>query len=175
MKKHAPESWKPFFIRAGLSLSALFLTMGTLNHFYRIGFDPQQGATSTPYHWFLVHKKDHDVSRGEFVSFRTDTRHDPWFHDMEMVKRVVGVPGDTVTFDGTAVYVNAQLVGKLNPRIVGRVTAKLPDYQFAWSNQPVVIPPGKWLGINESFESFDGRYWGFVDQAQVVGVVTPIL
>ena len=126
MPKHAPESWKPFFLRAALSLAILFASFAAFTHFYKIGFDPQQGATSTHYHWFVVHKADHTVARGGYVSFQTDARHEPWFHDMQMVKRVVGVPGDTVTFDGEALRVNGALVGSLNPRILERVRMKHP-------------------------------------------------
>ncbi len=80
------------------------------------------------------------------------------------VKRLIAVGGQTVQIRDGKIYVNgAPLTG---PRFDRTYIAT-----GAYGVEPTLIPEGKlfMLGDN-SGDSFDSRYWGFVDKKAVIGV-----
>jgi signal peptidase I len=97
--------------------------------------------------------------RQEIVVFRTPSGSSAEFR--QLVKRIVGVPGDVVSVDAERrVLVNGALLTEpyLEP---GTVTEDL---------ERVVVPPGSFfvMGDNRG-ASFDGRYFGLVPRRDVIG------
>ncbi len=83
------------------------------------------------------------------------------------VKRLIAVGGQTVQIRNGKVYVdNVQLTGKRFDR-----TYTSDGERMQYGVQPTLVPEGKlfMLGDN-SGDSFDSRYWGFVDESAVIGV-----
>jgi signal peptidase I len=76
----------------------------------------------------------------------------------DYIKRVIGLPGDTVDIRGGIVRVNGQAITE--PYI-----AELPGYTGTWK-----VPEGELfvLGDNRNHSS-DSHDWGFVEQEWVVG------
>lgn len=76
----------------------------------------------------------------------------------DYIKRVIGLPGDTVNVSGGVVQVNGQAITE--PYI-----AELPGYTGTWK-----VPEGELfvLGDNRNHSS-DSHDWGFVQQEWVVG------
>jgi len=76
----------------------------------------------------------------------------------DYIKRVIGLPGDTVDVRGGIVRVNGQAITE--PYI-----AELPGYTGTWK-----VPEGELfvLGDNRNHSS-DSHDWGFVEQEWVVG------
>jgi signal peptidase I len=109
-------------------------------------------------------------SRGEVVVFhRKDDPSTPTDESARsMVKRVIGVEGDTVSLEGTKVVVNGE---------------SLKEPYAYWSKggasrpQGFTVPPGSVfvLGDNRD-ESFDSRFWRnpFVEVARVIGPVAAV-
>ena len=92
--------------------------------------------------------------RGDVIVFRP-----PHAPEKDFIKRVIGVPGDTVEVRGGAVFVNgAQLDEPYSEREGGR------DFQ------PDVVPARSYfvLGDNRRSSS-DSRDWGFVPEENIVG------
>lgn len=142
---------------------------------YVLGYDPQQFRQSTPYSWFLVDKSHFTPARELYVAFVPDARHLPWFTARtKMVKRILGIPGDVVQARDGLILLNGVVVAKRNPRILGRIEEKRPGYPLAFA-APVVIGKDQYLLINESEDSFDGRYWGLAHRSQLAGKVSPLL
>lgn len=108
----------------------------------------------------LVNKlsyKLHDVNRGDVVVFvRPDD--EPGIRDL--IKRVIGLPGDTIEARDNVVYVNGSRLEEpyLDPGII------TDDFG------PVVVPEGQMFVMGDNREaSFDSRRFGTVDESRIVG------
>lgn len=106
---------------------------------------------------------------GEDPSAKTHTNY---------VKRVIGLPGDRVVSKNGYIYVNNK---KINQSFIsqsertsgtGNWTLASLSKQNGWGNGSSVVPKGKYfvLGDHRSVSN-DSRYWGYVDQKKVLGVV----
>jgi len=94
------------------------------------------------------------VERGDMVVFWHDA-------NKSFIKRVIGLPGDTVEIDRGTVYVNGR---RLREDYVPR------NYRDTQSWGPGVVPAHEYfvLGDHRSSSS-DSRAWGFVDRQAIYG------
>ena len=102
------------------------------------------------------------VQRGDIVIFRSKTDK-----GMDIVKRAIGVPGDTIQVDNGELYLNGKNVADEAYAI-----HKQPEPQFAprdWFG-PVTVPERRYffMGDNRD-ESLDSRFWGFLPSHLVKG------
>ncbi len=109
----------------------------------------------------LVNKlsyKLHDVHRGDVVVFVR--REDEPGEYRDLIKRVIGLPGDTVESRDSVVYVNGAKM--VEPYLDPGVTTS----NFG----PVPVPEGQVfvMGDNRN-ESFDSRNFGTIDEDRIVG------
>ncbi len=102
----------------------------------------------------------HLPERGDVIVFRAPP--DP---SQDYVKRVIGLPGDTITLKGTTVIVDGTI---LNETYVAAQDQGVPPGARAISN--LVVPPGDLfvLGDNRAVSS-DSRIWGFVPRQNIIG------
>lgn len=120
--------------------------------------------------------------RGEIVVF--EPPHDP---GKNYVKRLVGVPGDTLAMSGRVLFVN----GLRQPEPHVRVTDSADMYasDMFWQCEhapggvpdhacrptrdnwgPVVVPEGHYFVMGDNRDdSEDSRYWGFVERDAIRG------
>jgi signal peptidase I len=91
--------------------------------------------------------------RGDIIVFSS-----PQTTDLDLIKRVIGLPGDTVEISGGAVRVNGQVLEE--PYI-----AAAPVYNGEWE-----VPDGKLfvLGDNRN-DSSDSHAWGLLPLENVIG------
>lgn len=103
--------------------------------------------------------------------FRAPTRGDvivfiaPPHPSMDYVKRVIGLPGDTITIKNTTVIVDG--VTLTEPYVAPRNQGNM----FAYKNiTNLLVPPDDYfvLGDNRAVSS-DSRDWGFVPKANIIG------
>lgn len=92
------------------------------------------------------------VQRGDIVVF------DPPFPaEAPYVKRVIGLPGETVTVENGKVSVDGQVLNE------GYIY-EAPQYQYG----PVKVPEGQYLVLGDNRNhSNDSHYWGFVAQDRI--------
>jgi signal peptidase I len=133
-----------------------------------------------------------DLRRGDVVVFKftpTDTQQQPGEH---FVKRVIGVPGDHVRIFHRQVFVNGKLQNepfvRLDPDDANQLHPEddfpRPDGDYLFGSSPswdaqlasvvqngeIVVPPGKYFMMGDNREqSWDSRFWGFVDRSEVIG------
>ena len=85
----------------------------------------------------------------------------------DFIKRVIGVPGDTVMVSNGKVYVNGKLLDEsayLNPSVMTYGGTFLPD------NDTITVPANDYfvMGDNRPYSS-DSREWGFVPTQNIIG------
>lgn len=98
----------------------------------------------------------------------------------DYVKRVIGVPGDRISFMNNKLYVNDKVV---NQSFISKSeatsgtgshnwTLQTLAKQYGWGNHVTVVPKGEYfvLGDHRSVSN-DSRYWGFVKKSKIAGVV----
>jgi signal peptidase I len=150
------------------------------------GLNPATGQahTDTIHDRILVNKLIYGSrlpARGDIIVFRAparadraDTQNNRPAQEMILVKRVIGVPGDTIEVKEGAVYRNGQ---KLDEPYIKEPMMKfetgLSEYGVG---QPLTIAPGQLyvLGDNRN-DSNDSRYWGTLDRDRVIGKATAII
>ncbi len=103
-------------------------------------------------------------AHGDVVVFRF-----PKDKSIDYIKRVVGVPGDTVTIKNKKVFINTQPVTNSHAYFTStsimRASAGPRD-----NLGPIMVPEGKIFVMGDNRDnSYDSRFWGFVDQKDVLG------
>ena len=126
------------------------------NSMYPTFFDKEYILTNIITLRFSLPKK------GDVIVFKAP--NDP---EKDYIKRVIGVPGDTVMTKDGDVYVNGTL---LDQSAFLQPTVKTYGGSFLRDGIPVTVIPNSYfvLGDNRSGSS-DSREWGFVPSASIIG------
>ncbi|TNH15771.1 signal peptidase I [Halomonas sp. BL6] len=122
-----------------------------------------------------------DPERGDVMVFRF-----PEEPSVNFIKRVVGLPGDRIRYEGKQLYVNGEPVSKAlieegpmrSPQQL-LLEEELGDVSHFIYNNPrdpgpqmreVVVPQGHYFMMGDNRDhSNDSRYWGFVPEENIVG------
>lgn len=100
-----------------------------------------------------------EVRRGDIIVFKRPAS----FTDKsvkDLIKRVIGLPGDTVEGHDGAVWVN----GKQLPERYLLPSVKTSDFD------PVRVGVDNYFVMGDNRpESFDSRFWGTVEREQIIG------
>ncbi|AVV33368.1 signal peptidase I [Cobetia sp. cqz5-12] len=122
-----------------------------------------------------------EPERGDVMVFRFP--EDP---STNFIKRVVGLPGDTIRYEGKQLYVNGEAIDKtLNARNSSEQSGEdlldetLGKHAHQIYNNPqdpgpqmreIRVPEGMYFVMGDNRDhSNDSRYWGFVPEENIVG------
>jgi signal peptidase I len=113
----------------------------------------------------------HSVHRGDIVVFRRPPLEDQDYADL--VKRVIGLPGETISSKGGHVYIDGKKLSEpWLPPGPDSYTGALPGDSHPQFNLPgpVRIPAGDYyvMGDNRT-DSEDSRYFGPIPKSLIVG------
>jgi len=121
---------------------------------------------------------------GQGFVFRTDNIPEivRRYGDQYFIKRLIGVPGDRIEIREPMIYRNgAPITGSrafdLNARRVFPYNGYLnaspegdPSFSQLFKGETITVPDHSYLALGDnSGNSFDGRFWGFVPARDVVG------
>jgi signal peptidase I len=150
--------WKHFLLdlleTVGLAV-ILFLVINALSARVRV-----DGSSMLPTlhdsEFVLVNKLAYDTgspTRGDIIVFQSTTAK-----DLDLIKRIIGLPGDHIVIGNDKVSVNGQTLNE-------PYTAAAPNYSGDWH-----VPNGYLfvLGDNRN-DSSDSHVWGFLPIQNVIG------
>ncbi|MCG9476928.1 MAG: signal peptidase I [Actinobacteria bacterium] len=110
----------------------------------------------------------HDVNRGDVIVFeRPASETSSTIPDL--IKRVVGLPGESISFIDGAVYVDGK---RLDESYLsdGTVTSSANAPNKCTAEAPCVVPSGQvWVMGDNRSDSKDSRYFGSIDESTIVG------
>lgn len=125
------------------------------------------------------------IHRGSVIVFDAYGEDPSATENKDYVKRVIGMPGDTVSAVDGVIKVNGKAVNQdyiseseqkatntINDVGNWQSLAQLGNRQGWEGDKTIKVPAGKYfvLGDHRSVSN-DSRYWGFVDDDKVLGVV----
>ena len=136
------------------------------DHFFldKIAFPANYPATIRPY---LPHRT---IRRGDIIAFKSPTEG-----NIPFVKRVIGVPGDTIQVRDKTVSVNGVPQDEpykihVDSTVYGTDPWTPEDLKIRDNYGPVKVPPNHYFVMGDNRDnSNDSRYWGFVTWEELIG------
>jgi len=110
------------------------------------------------------------LKRGEVVVFKY-----PEEPDRDFIKRVIGLPGETVELREKKVYINGTPLNEpyvhfLAPPRSGTEFNEVTSFDVRERYGPVTVPPNQYFVMGDNRDnSQDSRYWGFLPRDLVKG------
>jgi signal peptidase I len=111
-----------------------------------------------------------DVERGDIVVFRFP--EDP---AVDYVKRVIALPGETVTIRDKVVHVNGKALDESyvsfrDPTVIPSSPGLPEPFRSRDQFGPFTVPPGEYFMMGDNRDdSYDSRYWGTVPRPLIKG------
>jgi signal peptidase I len=110
----------------------------------------------------LIALRTNGVHRGDVIVFIA-----PPDHEKDFIKRVIGLPGDTVELKSGFVYINGK---ELNESAYLHSDVRSYGGAYLKDNEPITVPQGDYfvMGDNRPFSS-DSREWGLLARNMIIG------
>jgi signal peptidase I len=109
-----------------------------------------------------------DIARGDVIVFKY-----PQEPDRDFIKRVIGLPGETVELRHKAVYINGKPIDEAPWHLKFKYpvpAADAPQHDKLDAYGPVTVPAGHFFVMGDNRDdSADSRYWNFLPATYVKG------
>ncbi len=124
------------------------------------------GPATGPFELALMPERA--ITRGDVVVFKFP--HEP---ERDFIKRVIGLPGDTLELREKKVYINGKALDE--PYVHYLLPPRTHDQEFASPDVrdqygPVTVPDNQYFVMGDNRDnSEDSRYWGYLPRDYVKG------
>ena len=100
-----------------------------------------------------------EPERGQVIVFNATQALQEQNFQEAFIKRIIGIPGDTVSVENGEVIVNGEVLEEVYIK-------ERPNYEYG----PVTVPDGQYLVLGDNRNnSYDSHYWGFVPDDKIIG------
>ncbi|SER63950.1 signal peptidase I [Psychrobacillus sp. OK032] len=118
-------------------------------------------------HNHVLISKVSKIKRMDVIIFHSDEKED-------YVKRVIGLPGDTITYENDQLFINNNKVDEpflsSYEAYINTETNFTGDFNLLELTGSKTVPPGKLFVLGDNrISSLDSRYFHFIDQKEVIG------
>jgi signal peptidase I len=164
-KRSGGDAVRVAFEWVGLVVLALIIALLIKTFLFQAFYIPSESMVPTlkVHDRVLVNKlsyKLHPVHRDDIVVFKAPKGSDPGIDDL--VKRVIGLPGETVSGHGGHVYIDNKELKE----------SYLPAGMYTSDFAPVKIPANSyWVMGDNRINSKDSRVFGTITKGKIVGRV----
>src|SRR5688572_12608704 len=105
------------------------------------------------------------IARGDIVVFKY-----PEEPERDFIKRVIGLPGDTIELRNKKVHVNGQPLDEPYAHFMFPPSAEPRAWDLRETYGPVTVPAGQLFMMGDNRDnSQDSRFWGFLPRSFVKG------
>jgi signal peptidase I len=156
----------------GVALVIAFLVRGfALQQFYISG--PSMESTMFQDNRVLVNKLSyrlHDIYRGDVVVFDRVTTDGVAVQHDDLIKRVIGLAGDTISISECVVSVNGKPIDESYLNAYDLAQSNLDDRCRIPEMAVTKVEPGQLFVMGDNRpQSFDSRMFGTIDEDLVIG------
>lgn len=131
-----------------------------------------------------------EPKRGDIVVFR-----EPPTESRDLIKRVIGIPGDNISYKDKVLYINGNIVSQQFEKYSTDQDEDLPSWTVVQKQEnlfgvnhgiyqipsrgnddfEVVVPEGKYFMMGDNRDdSADSRSWGFLPEENIIGKATRV-
>jgi signal peptidase I len=105
------------------------------------------------------------IQRGDVIVFKH-----PRTPERDLIKRTIGLPGETIELRDRRVYVNGKPLDEPYAHFLYKNAADLDATDVRRNFGPVTVPPGQFFMMGDNRDnSEDSRFWGFLPREYVKG------
>ncbi len=110
------------------------------------------------------------IRRGDIIVFKF-----PEDRERDFIKRVIGLPGETLEVKDKRVYINGKRLDEpyvhyLEPPQGASAFAEVTSFDLRERYGPITIPAGKYFMMGDNRDnSADSRYWGLLSREDIKG------
>lgn len=154
------RSWVRELVETAILTIAIFLVVRVALQNFKVEGDSMYPNLHNG-EYILVNKIDymiHSPHRGDIIVFQAVPAGQP---DKDFIKRVIGLPGESVAVHNDSVYVNGH---RLNEPYISAF------YRPTYTWGPKTVPPNDYfvLGDNRN-NSQDSHLWGWLPKQYIIG------
>ncbi|MGH2442407.1 MAG: signal peptidase I [Chloroflexota bacterium] len=158
-KRRRRPWWRELLETAILTIAIFLIVRVALQNFKVEGYSMFPNLHNGEY--ILVNKVDyllHPPHRGDIIVFQATPAGAP---DKDYIKRVIGLPGETVAVHNNFVWINGH-------KLIEPYISTLNRPAYTWG--PAVVPPNDYfvLGDNRN-DSADSHIWRWLPKKYIIG------
>lgn len=170
---------KAFFKKNGNILAKLTIlivviygSLHWLSQNYRLGLDLHEGERCLPYTAYIIDLNDKDITKSDYFAFNSKGMGPFYPDNTQVIKIASAMPGDLISV-GESVRINHQKFGEMEHLKKGGKLYKMGKRLTEYTREETV-PEGSIFALATHPRSYDSRYWGYVNEQQVIGRAIPL-